>query len=67
MESKSKEKVLIVGAGPVGALAGLYAAAREYDVEIYELRGGAETSISQDQHVMLTTCRQISEKNRPCP
>lgn len=32
------EKFLIVGAGPVGSLAALYAAVRGYDVEIYELR-----------------------------
>ena len=35
-----KQKVVIVGAGPVGALAALYAAVRGDDVEIYELRGG---------------------------
>ena len=34
------EKILIVGAGPVGSLAALYAATRGYDVEIYELRNG---------------------------
>lgn len=33
-------KVLIVGAGPVGSTAALYAAVRGYDVEIYELRPG---------------------------
>ncbi|KAH7126880.1 kynurenine 3-monooxygenase [Dendryphion nanum] len=32
------EKFLVVGAGPVGSLAALYAAVRGYDVEIYELR-----------------------------
>ncbi|KAK5123353.1 hypothetical protein LTR85_002784 [Meristemomyces frigidus] len=32
-------KCLVVGAGPVGALAALYAARRGWDVEIYELRG----------------------------
>jgi len=36
-----KEKVVIVGAGPVGALAALYAARAGDDVEVYELRGGA--------------------------
>ncbi|KAB8076183.1 hypothetical protein BDV29DRAFT_170634 [Aspergillus leporis] len=34
-----KQKVVIVGAGPVGSLAALYAAARGDDVELYELRG----------------------------
>lgn len=35
-----KQKVVVVGAGPVGSLAALYAAARGDDVEVYELRGG---------------------------
>lgn len=35
-----KQKVVVVGAGPVGALAALYAARRGDDVEIYELRSG---------------------------
>ena len=34
------QKVIVVGAGPVGALAALYAATRGDQVEIYELRGG---------------------------
>ena len=36
----SKQKIVIVGAGPVGALAALYAAGRGHEVEVYELRGG---------------------------
>lgn len=36
----SKQKTVIIGAGPVGALAALYAAQRGDDVEIYELRSG---------------------------
>ena len=35
-----KQKVVVVGAGPVGALAALYAAARGDDVEVYEFRDG---------------------------
>lgn len=35
-----KQKAVIVGAGPVGCLAALYAAARGDYVELYELRGG---------------------------
>ena len=35
-----RQKVVVVGAGPVGALAALYAASRGDNVEIYELRGG---------------------------
>ncbi|KAL8664983.1 MAG: hypothetical protein Q9168_007799 [Polycauliona sp. 1 TL-2023] len=34
----NKQKVLVVGAGPVGALAALYAAKRGEDVAVYELR-----------------------------
>ncbi|GKZ17593.1 kynurenine 3-monooxygenase, mitochondrial precursor [Aspergillus brasiliensis] len=37
--SAGRQKVVIVGAGPVGSLAALYAAARGDDVEMYELRG----------------------------
>ncbi|KAL1966379.1 hypothetical protein VTN77DRAFT_4521 [Rasamsonia byssochlamydoides] len=39
MAGPSKQKVVIVGAGPVGSLAALYAASRGDDVELYELRG----------------------------
>lgn len=40
----SSTKVVVVGAGPVGSLAALYAAQRGYEVEIYELRNGMEIS-----------------------
>ena len=36
----NRQKIIVVGAGPVGALAALYSAGRGDDVEIYELRGG---------------------------
>lgn len=36
----SPQKMVIVGAGPVGSLAALYAAQRGYQVEVYELRPG---------------------------
>ncbi|AEO68139.1 uncharacterized protein THITE_2117536 [Thermothielavioides terrestris NRRL 8126] len=35
---KKKQKTVVIGAGPVGSLAALYAANRGDDVEIYELR-----------------------------
>ena len=35
-----KQKTVVIGAGPVGALAALYAAQRGHEVEIYELRSG---------------------------
>ena len=34
------KKMVIVGAGPVGALAAIYASKRGYNVEVYELRDG---------------------------
>jgi 2-polyprenyl-6-methoxyphenol hydroxylase-like FAD-dependent oxidoreductase len=34
------QKVLVIGAGPVGSLAALYAAVRGHEVEIHELRPG---------------------------
>lgn len=33
-------KCVVIGGGPVGALAGLYAARRGWDVEVYDLRPG---------------------------
>ncbi len=35
-----RQKTVVVGAGPVGSLAALYAAQRGHEVEIYELRDG---------------------------
>ena len=40
-------KIAVIGAGPVGALAALYAATRGDDVEVYELRTGA-SQLSSD-------------------
>lgn len=40
MTALPKQKLVVVGAGPVGALTALYAASRGDDVEVYELRGG---------------------------
>ena len=40
------QKIVIVGAGPVGSLAALYAAQRDYQVEVYELRPGASRKIT---------------------
>lgn len=42
-ETGKRQKTVIVGAGPVGALAALYAAQRGDEVEVYELRSGAFT------------------------
>lgn len=37
---RRKQKIVVVGAGPVGTLAALYAAGRGDDVEVYEFREG---------------------------
>ena len=42
-EARHAQKVVVVGAGPVGALAALYAANRGDDVHVYELRAGKNT------------------------
>ncbi len=42
-----KQKVVVVGAGPVGALAALYAAKRGDDVHVYELRSGKQPILSK--------------------
>jgi kynurenine 3-monooxygenase len=39
-EKSKRQKTVVIGAGPVGALAALYAAQRGHDVEVYELRRG---------------------------
>jgi len=39
-EDTKRQKIVVVGAGPVGALTAIYAAQRGHDVELYELRNG---------------------------
>ncbi|RKF82444.1 Kynurenine 3-monooxygenase [Golovinomyces cichoracearum] len=39
---QSRQKIVIIGAGPVGSLAALYAAQRGHDVEVYELRSAPD-------------------------
>ena len=50
-------QVMIVGAGPVGSLAALYAAARGAEVYIYELRSGESVSFLS---LLLIDLAQIS-------
>ncbi|ROW14168.1 hypothetical protein VPNG_04293 [Cytospora leucostoma] len=68
-------KVVVVGAGPVGSLAALYAAQRGYDVEIYELRNDLRDpstvplnftkSINLALSVRGITAMQEAEPNTP--
>lgn len=53
-------KCVVIGAGPVGALAGLYAARRGWDVEIYDLRPGRFRGIGIEAWA-LTDRSQICE------
>lgn len=50
----SAEKIAIVGGGPVGSLAALYAAQRGYQVELYELRPGMST-VRKTQPLQMTS------------
>lgn len=44
-DKTTSQKVVVVGAGPVGALAALYSASRGDHVEVYEFRGGKQSSL----------------------
>jgi len=56
------EKVIVVGAGPVGSLAALYAANRGHAVEIYELRSG---EFSQALFVVTWPLAGVATKHGP--
>lgn len=56
-----KQKIVVVGAGPVGSLAALYAASRGDDVEIYELRSGQ----SSKRQVFLRFLTNLPRPSRP--
>lgn len=53
MAKSGNLKCVVIGAGPVGALAGLYAARRGWQVEVYDLRPGM---CRRDQLVLLICC-----------
>jgi hypothetical protein len=53
MVGKSSKKTVVVGAGPVGALAALYAATRGDEVEVYELRDGMYSSLQRVSHPFM--------------
>jgi len=61
MSEYTKQKVIVVGAGPVGALAALYAAGRGDDVEVYELRSGRV--ITSSSHIPWLL---VSQLHRSC-
>ena len=49
------QKIIVVGAGPVGALAALYAAKRGDNVHVYELRDGEQLSA----HISLRSWHHV--------
>lgn len=54
-ESLRRQKIVVVGAGPVGTLAALYAAGRGDDVEVYEYREGKNASNLYQNLALLHT------------
>ncbi|KAL9620203.1 MAG: hypothetical protein Q9160_005212 [Pyrenula sp. 1 TL-2023] len=56
------QKVVVVGAGPVGSLAALYAASRGDDVEIYELREDIRSSTTAPVNFTKSINLALSER-----
>lgn len=54
-ETMADTKIVVVGAGPVGSLAALYAAKRGHQVEVYELRPGKCLPIFFSQCIVSPT------------
>ena len=52
----------MIGAGPVGALAALYATQRGHDVEVYELRSGTSFHENNSNYSSLK-CQEVSCKS----
>lgn len=61
----TQQKFVIVGAGPVGSLAALYAAKRGHDVEIYELRGGKD-DLSAFTYTPSNTTQSLPPRKSHC-
>ena len=55
-----RQKIVVVGAGPVGSLAALYAAQRGHDVEIYELRPGITRPSPSTEFPQLSRPRKLT-------
>lgn len=49
-DANGKQRILVVGAGPVGALAALYAARRGDNVAVYELRDGNTPGLADESY-----------------
>ena len=64
VEDSKAQKVLVVGAGPVGALAALYAAERGDDVHVYELRAGK--NLCKPKLIKIATSAPVFSVLCPC-
>ncbi|OAX82092.1 hypothetical protein ACJ72_03554 [Emergomyces africanus] len=60
--AETKQRVVIVGAGPVGSLAALYAADRGDDVELYELRADLRKASTTPLNFTKSINLAISER-----
>ena len=59
---RKRQKIIVIGAGPVGTLAAIYAAQRGGDVEIYELRSGTK-SLSITPLLLEVACPSTSDSS----
>ncbi|QDS68654.1 kynurenine 3-monooxygenase, mitochondrial precursor (Biosynthesis of nicotinic acid protein 4) [Venturia effusa] len=73
MATGNPQKTLVIGAGPVGALAALYAANRGDEVEVYELRGDLRDASTVPLNFTKSINLALSERginsmrNAKCP
>jgi 2-polyprenyl-6-methoxyphenol hydroxylase-like FAD-dependent oxidoreductase len=58
-QKEKRQKAVVIGAGPVGALAALYAAQRGHDVEVYELRSGTSFH-EKSSNYSIFKCQEVS-------
>ena len=61
MAGTKNQKTIVIGAGPVGTLAALYAAQRGQNVEIYDLRSGMF-----DKGFRYYTEASLTSRSCPC-
>lgn len=59
MAATPRQKTVVIGAGPVGSLAALYAAQRGHAVEVYELRNGTSRG-GRPRHPQKTNTERVA-------